>query len=231
MLLHNLEFVVVSIVYHVTVPNSLATKSILHLVAVLSRDMRGELIRYYDKLLSAILSLMDMKEPEKTSDVFQTLILMFRNLNGKDIYDNIAIIRKYYGPLFGSKTDFVRQFACESYCYLLRHMRSTSKKSSSLDSSKSQSKEQVKDQIHELIIVLKAVARKDSISDNMILGVSSLLFESIRSLGNQARHYGIDIYKAFLEIVIGKKSLTKTSTIPTPSFISVWNELQYALAE
>ena len=82
MLLHNLEFVVDSIVYHVTVPNSLATKSILHLIAVLSRDMRGELIRYYDKLLSAVLSLMDMKEPEKTSDVFQTLILMFRNLNG-----------------------------------------------------------------------------------------------------------------------------------------------------
>ena len=32
-----------------------------------------------------------MKEPEKTSDVFQTLILMFRNLNGKDIYDKFGI--------------------------------------------------------------------------------------------------------------------------------------------
>lgn len=232
MLLHNLESVIECIVYHVTVPNSLATKSILHLIAVLSRDMRGELIPYYDKLLTAILSLMDLKEPEKTSDVFQTLILMFRNLNGKDIYDHIGIIRKFYGPLFGSKAPFVRQFACESYCYLLRHMKSSSKiVSISGESSKGAVKEQVKDQIKELTVILKAVARKQSISDNMVLGISSLLLESIRGVGNQARHHGIDIYKALLEIVVGKKTLDKSSTLPTESFLSVWNELQYALAE
>ena len=83
---------------------------------------RGELVQYYDKLLSVLLSLMDQKDPEATSSVFETLILMFRNLNGNDIRNHISIIRKYYGPLFGNKAPFIRQFACESYCYLLRHM-------------------------------------------------------------------------------------------------------------
>ena len=105
MLLHNLSSVIDIIVYHLSIPNSLARDSILKLVAILSRDMRfcrfppltprGELIQYYDKLLSLLLSLMDQKDPEATSSVFETLILMFRNLNGNDIRNHIAIIRKY----------------------------------------------------------------------------------------------------------------------------------------
>ena len=106
MLLHNLSSVIDIIVYHLSIPNSLAIDSILKLVAILSRDMRfaffppfiarGELVQYYDKLLSTLLSLMNQKDPESTSSVFETLILMFRNLNGTDIRNNIGIIRKYY---------------------------------------------------------------------------------------------------------------------------------------
>ena len=134
MLLYNLSSVVNITVEHLLIPNTQALNSILELISVLSTDMRyvlglcltcsGELVKYYDKLLTALLSLMDQKEPERTSTVFQTLVLMFRNLSGSDIRNNISLIRKYYGPLFGNRAPFIRQFACESYCYLLRHMGS-----------------------------------------------------------------------------------------------------------
>lgn len=176
MLLHNLSSVIDIIVYHLSIPNSLAIDSILKLVAILSRDMRfaffppfiarGELVQYYDKLLSTLLSLMNQKDPESTSSVFETLILMFRNLNGTDIRNNIGIIRKYYGPLFGNKAPFIRQFACESYCYLLRHMGTKSSVSnSSAEYTKHVMKEQVREQIKELTIILKAVSRKAALSD------------------------------------------------------------------
>lgn len=95
LLLYNLSSVVNITVEHLLIPNTQALNSILELISVLSTDMRyvlglcltcsGELVKYYDKLLTALLSLMDQKEPERTSTVFQTLVLMFRNLSGSDI--------------------------------------------------------------------------------------------------------------------------------------------------
>ena len=243
MLLHNLPKVIDIIVYHISIPDSQAIDSILKLVSVLSRDMRlltlsssliysGELIVYYDKLLPTLLSLMDPQEPEKTSNVFQTLLMMFRNLNGDDIRDHISIIRKYYGPLFGHKTPFVRQFACESYCYLLRHMSSAKKVEIKSASSVSKlAREQGNEQIKELLVILKAVSRKESISEPMVLGISSLLFESIRGVGGQARRNGIDIYKALIDVLVGKKPLNKTTSKPAQSFVDIMYELQYCLAE
>mgnify|MGYP001024682340 FL=1 len=158
---------------------------------------------------------------------------MFRNLSGNDIRNNISLIRKYYGPLFGNRAPFIRQFACESYCYLLRHMGLRSHQGNGTESSaKRLSKEQLNEQIKELTIILKAVARKPTISDSMILGISSLLFESIRGVSGQARQHGLGIYKSLLDIVIGKKSLEKDgSNMPSTTFISVMLELQYVLAE
>lgn len=243
MLLHNLSTVVDITVEHLLIPNTQALNSILELIVTLSTDMRfellkivicrGELIKYYDKLLTALLSLLDQKEPERTSNVFQTLVLMFRNLSSNDIRNNISLIRKYYGPLFGNRAPFIRQFACESYCYLLRHMGSHIHQSNGTEgSAKRIAKEQLNEQIKELTIILKAVARKPSISDSMILGVSSLLFESIRGVSGQARQHGLGIYKALLDIVVGKKSLEKnTSNLPSASFMNVMLELQYVLAE
>ena len=134
---------------------------------------------------------MDPQEPEKTSNVFQTLLMMFRNLNGDDIRDHISTIRKYYGPLFGHKTPFVK----------------------------------------ELLLILKAVSRKDSISESMILGISSLLFESIRGVSGQARRNGLEIYKALIDVLVGKKPLNKASTLPSQSLVDILYELQYCLAE
>ena len=191
----------------------------------------GELVKYYDKLLTALLSLMDQKEPERTSTVFQTLVLMFRNLSGSDIRNNISLIRKYYGPLFGNRAPFIRQFACESYCYLLRHMGSRPYRGGdTAESLKSVAKEQLNEQVKELSIILKAVSRKASISDSMVLGVSSLLFESIRGVGSQARQHGLGIYRAMLEVASGKRPLDKSGVV-AESVLSVLLELQYALAE
>ena len=233
MLLHNLPKVIDIIVYHISIPDSQAIDSILKLVSVLSRDMRlltlsssliysGELIVYYDKLLPTLLSLMDPQEPEKTSNVFQTLLMMFRNLNGDDIRDHISIIRKYYGPLFGHKTPFVRQFACESYCYLLRHMSSAKKVEIKSASSVSKlAREQGNEQIKELLVILKAVSRKESISEPMVLGISSLLFESIRGVGGQARRNGIDIYKALIDVLVGVNLLREGLDMPEVSLVAI----------
>ena len=157
---------------------------------------------------------------------------MFRNLNGTDIRNNIGIIRKYYGPLFGNKAPFIRQFACESYCYLLRHMGTKSSVSnSSAEYTKHIMKEQVREQIKELTIILKAVSRKAALSDSMILGISSLLFESIRGVSGQSRAQGLDVFNSLLDIVVGTKSLEKTTTLPSATFMNVMYELQYDLTE
>lgn len=241
LLLYNLSSVVNITVEHLLIPNTQALNSILELISVLSTDMRyvlglcltcsGELVKYYDKLLTALLSLMDQKEPERTSTVFQTLVLMFRNLSGSDIRNNISLIRKYYGPLFGNRAPFIRQFACESYCYLLRHMGSRPYRGGDTDESlANMAQTQLNEQVKELSVILKAVSRKPSLSDAMILGVSSLLFESIRGVGGQARQHGLGIFRALLEIASGKRPLDKSGGV-SASVESVLVELQYALAE
>ena len=89
---------------------------------------------------------------------------------------------------------------------------------------------QLNEQVKELSVILKAVSRKPSLSDAMILGVSSLLFESIRGVGGQARQHGLGIFRALLEIASGKRPLDKSGGV-TASVESVLVELQYALAE
>ena len=92
-------------------------------------------------------------------------------------------------------------------------------------------REQGNEQIKELLVILKAVSRKESISEPMVLGISSLLFESIRGVGGQARRNGIDIYKALIDVLVGKKPLNKTTSKPAQSFVDIMYELQYCLAE
>ena len=92
-------------------------------------------------------------------------------------------------------------------------------------------REQSNEQIKELLLILKAVSRKDSISESMILGISSLLFESIRGVSGQARRNGLEIYKALIDVLVGKKPLNKASTLPSQSLVDILYELQYCLAE
>ena len=92
-------------------------------------------------------------------------------------------------------------------------------------------KEQVREQIKELTIILKAVSRKAALSDSMILGISSLLFESIRGVSGQSRAQGLDVFNSLLDIVVGTKSLEKTTTLPSATFMNVMYELQYDLTE
>ena len=79
--------------------------------------------------------------------------------------------------------------------------------SSNAEYTKHMMKEQVREQMKELTIILKAVSRKANVSDSMILGISSLLFESIRGVGGQSRNHGMEIFNQLLDIVIGEKTL------------------------
>ena len=78
-----------------------------------------EILPHFNLILDTLLEVIDEKEPEATSEVFKTLAICFKFLS-KPLANDLSIVRKHYTTLFTHKKPYIRQFAAESYSYLLR---------------------------------------------------------------------------------------------------------------
>lgn len=138
-LLHYKDQVIELFVTNLSVKAKLCTAEtlidLLHLLGVLARDLRGEIVN--DKLHSIIrvvLGLVDPMSPRTSESVFQCLSYLFLycvngdpNLdeitNEKKNFEFLDEMRKYFGPMFGHKKEFVRRLSAESFASLFRKCR------------------------------------------------------------------------------------------------------------
>ena len=84
--------------------------------------MQGELFDHFDQILQTLVLFIDSSKPEVTGHVFKTLSYLFKHLSEK-LKGNVDTLREHYGPLLGHRTKFVRQFAAESFAFILRKLR------------------------------------------------------------------------------------------------------------
>ena len=106
---------------------------LLHLLGVLARDLRSDLVEAAPKcvekkesicfhpLIRKLLNLVDPLNPSITESVFQTLSYLFMYCIPSDnTYCTADEMRQYYGTFLGHKKDFVRRLAAEAFSSLFR---------------------------------------------------------------------------------------------------------------
>ena len=113
-----------------------ATLDILHLMAVLARDLRHEIHPYLDRILARIIQdLLNPPPPPPESgkqpiplDVtlveaaFRSISYVFRYDTDR-ILENIEVMRKYYGSSLAAKRELTRRLAAETFAPLLRKLK------------------------------------------------------------------------------------------------------------
>ena len=127
-LLHHKDEVVGALLRALVEKNDVAFKPLLALLAVLGRDLRGELFPHFRRILDHLVGLIDPLKPARTGEVFRTLSHLFKYL-APQLLANLDVVRGYYGPLLGHERGYVREFAAQSFAFLLRKLPTTVAKS------------------------------------------------------------------------------------------------------
>eukprot|EP00051_Salpingoeca_urceolata_P018873 m.268959 g.268959 ORF g.268959 m.268959 type:complete len:2685 (-) comp19297_c0_seq5:68-8122(-) len=111
---------------HLAVPGSLALEPLLDLTAQLARDLRGDFYPHFDSVFEAISRLLspeDQQHPVKSEVLqngFTALTYCFKFLRKQLVKNLLTFFRKFL-PMLGSEHKvYVREFAAESFSYLLR---------------------------------------------------------------------------------------------------------------
>jgi hypothetical protein len=200
----------------VFVPNH-ATTDVLHLLAVLAKDMQHEIHGFvYSKILPRIVTdLLNPPPPSAESgkqaipvDVliaetaFRTLSYIFQHDAEKLVTEStkegeepcLEHIRKYYGPTLGHKRDVVRRLAAETFAPLIRRMKTDAARKKHLKR------------------VLRALTKADSgnpsqtlkrAKDDAIDGVATLLFEAAKGVSGHLHSKGSMIIRSVLDYIVG----------------------------
>jgi len=113
------EEVVTALLAVLRADNEVAFKPLLALLGVLARDLREELFPFFERILDRLVSLINPTKPALTGEVFRTLSYLFKYL-APQLLKNLDAVRGYYGPLLGHAKPYVREFAAQSFSFLLR---------------------------------------------------------------------------------------------------------------
>ncbi|EGG14101.1 HEAT repeat-containing protein [Cavenderia fasciculata] len=125
-LLHKDELIRI-IIKHLQVPNSMALKAILSVLAALSRDLRSEFYESFLPVLQVLIQLLQIQpnsgKPVLTSEaieeIFTSICFMFKFLE-KYILKDFITLYKIYSQLFTHKKHYIRRFAAEGLAFLVR---------------------------------------------------------------------------------------------------------------
>ena len=103
--------------------------------------------------------------PERTGEVFQTLLLLFKYL-AKGLVNDLSPVQKHFGGLLGHAKPYVRQFAGKTFSFLLRKI-----KGARLGAA--------------LLRIVHAVGRTGS-EERLIDGTALLMFETLRNVQSES---------------------------------------------
>jgi hypothetical protein len=100
--------------------------AVFSLLGILSRDLRSEFYPFFDIILQCFIAKIDewKNEPEQLEALFTTIARQFKYLERYLIKD-IKKVFILYKDFFVTKKEHVRQFAAESFAYLLRKLNSS----------------------------------------------------------------------------------------------------------
>eukprot|EP00965_Chrysotila_dentata_P060910 2018811-Pleurochrysis_carterae.AAC.3 len=110
---------------HLTKASTMALKPVLETTAALAVDLRQEFYPEFPRVLKCLASLLRPEDPEMLEDVFTTLCYLFKYLLRQLLADLPGAFASYR-PLLAHDKPHVRDFAAESFSYLLRRLPSGS---------------------------------------------------------------------------------------------------------
>ncbi|KAG0255909.1 U3 snoRNP protein [Mortierella polycephala] len=173
-LLYHKEQVVEVLIKTLNEGNVLALEPVLDLTTQLSKDLDTELYPYLERILAAILPLLDLRDVNVIEWAFNCIASLFKKYS-EQLRTNLCPTFKLLAPLLGednAQKPYIRNFAAESFSYLIR-----------------------KAPIDHLKVILAYILShlRDTPTENFIEGIAKLLFETIKLVGNQFQHRGVDV--------------------------------------
>ncbi|EDQ86381.1 uncharacterized protein MONBRDRAFT_11008 [Monosiga brevicollis MX1] len=126
LLVHHQGKLIDALLHHLTVPKSRALDALLDLTVQLARDLRDEFYQHFDRVFETMLQLLNPSSREDLESnlvkhAFTTLSFLFKFLRAYIVKDLDYFFQTYYHRLLGADSrPFLRQFAAESYAFLLR---------------------------------------------------------------------------------------------------------------
>ena len=106
---------------HLANAPGMSLKPMLEVTAAVAADLRQEFYPEFPQLLSTLASLLSPSDVELLEDVFSTLCYLFKYLLRQLLADLPAAFSAY-SPLISHDKQHVREFAAESFSYLLRRL-------------------------------------------------------------------------------------------------------------
>ncbi|KAK5808754.1 armadillo-type protein [Linnemannia elongata] len=203
-LLYHKDRVVELLIKNLNDGNVLALEPILDLTTQLSKDLDDELFPYFDRLLTAILPLVEFRDVKVIEWAFNCIASLFKKYS-EQLRTNLCPTFKLLAPLLGednSQKPYIRNFAAESFSFLIRK--------APVDHLK-------------VIIAYILTLLRETPTEDFVEGVAKLLFETIKLVGNQFQHRGVDVVlreviralKQEQDVEVTEKGMSNNATFRT----------------
>ena len=175
--IHHLDEIVQHLAEGIRTVPPISQEPLFALVCVLARDLRAEFMPHFRTIFLAILSAIDVNDPESMGQIFQTLSILFKYL-AKDLVQNLGTVRSLYFELLMSKKEHLQGFAAESWAFLLRKLKGKS----------------LRGQVRSILNALTPSA----LGTPTIEGVGMVLFELVKSVQHQLHSNTEHVARAML---------------------------------
>ncbi|XP_047246285.1 small subunit processome component 20 homolog isoform X2 [Girardinichthys multiradiatus] len=119
MLVFHQKYIVESLKTHLAVKNSLAYQPLLDLVVQLARDLQTDFYPHFPDFFLLVTSLLDTKDTEVLEWAFTCLSYLYKYLWRLMVKD-MTNIYSLYSTLLAHKKEHIRNFAAESFSFLMR---------------------------------------------------------------------------------------------------------------
>lgn len=119
MLVFHQNAIVESLKTHLSVKNSMAFQPLLDLVVQLARDLQNDFYVHFSDFFIIITSLLDKQDTEVLESAFTCLSYLYKYLWRMMVKD-MDKIYSLYSKLLAHKKDHIRNFAAESFSFLMR---------------------------------------------------------------------------------------------------------------
>ena len=121
LILHRRRAIFDALRRHLASAPSIALKPMLEVVAALALDLRHEFYPEFPDLLRSLADLLRPDDVEQLEDIFSTLCYIFKYLL-RQLLDDLTGAFGVYSRLLAHEREHVREFAAESFAYLLRRL-------------------------------------------------------------------------------------------------------------
>ncbi|XP_033113760.1 small subunit processome component 20 homolog [Anneissia japonica] len=122
-LVHHKQVIVEALKKHLKIKNSLAYQPLLDLVVRLARDLQMDFYPYFREFFEIITLILNKQDTELLESAFQCLSYLFKVL-WRYLVKDIKDVFEFYQPLLGKdQKPHIRNFAAESFSFLMRKIR------------------------------------------------------------------------------------------------------------